>query len=327
MISSNDCYITAIRLFEGGEIPPGLDAVQGIELFIVTSSAEIDIMHEPRAREVLRASTPRGYTGEIVFVSIGCAGLFASVLEFVQRPVRRCRILALEMPASFVQHTLDVASLGEDGDGFIAQDVACVMDLSKEFEGAIAKIGHCEILARRAGFGGTAKLSQELARCLENLCLGLPGANIVTFENVSLWSQRLLQLVTMMLRARDVLPPERWLPSIESDERHFMSVRPLLDILPHINETRRQRLIVACLGAGGRVGLMALEWLRVDDGETEQGRLTYEPTFGKADRHEMGEVALLGEHDAVPVRPTQVLYADREFYGRNNFYFLWTLRN
>lgn len=327
MILGTDCYITAIYLFEGGEIPTGLDGAEGIELFIVTSSAEIDIVHEPRAREILRASMPRGYTGEIVFVSIGCTGLFATVLEFVQRSVRYCRILALETPASFVQHTLDVAKLGDGGDGFIAQDVACVMDLSKERKGAIAKIGHCEILARRGSFGGTAKLSQELARCLENLCLRLPGAEIVTFENVSLWSQRLLQLLTVMLREGAVPPPERWLPSIESDERHFMSVRPLLDMLSHINHTPPQALIVACLGAGGRIGLMALEWLRVDDGTTEPVRLTYEPTFGKADRHDLGEIALLGEHDTVPVRPTHVLYADREFYGRNNFYFQWTLRN
>lgn len=327
MISRNDCYITAIRIFAGGEIPQGLDTLHGLDLFIVTSSAEINIMHEPRAREVLRACTPGGYTGETVFVSIGCTGLFASVLEFVQRPALRCRILVLETPTTFVQHTLDVAGLGEGGDGFIAQDIVCVMDLSKGPEGAIARIGHCEILARQASFGGTVKLSQDVVCCLENLCLRLPEADIVTFENVSRWSQRLLQIVTMMSRARDVLPPERWLPSIESDERHFMSVRPLLDMLPHFNENRRPCLIVTCLGAGGRIGLMALEWIRADGGKTGQGRPIFDATFGKPDRHEMGEAVLVNEHDAVPIRPAQVLYANREFYGRNNFYFLWTLRN
>lgn len=329
MIAGVDCFVTAIHPVEGGVVPQELAADEGFDLFIVTSSAEIDIVHERQARQIIRACMPRDYAGEIVFISIGCAGLFASVLEFVKRShAQRCRILALETPVSFVQHTLDVSRLGHGGDGFIAQDAVCVVDLSKCRQGAFAKIDHCEILARPRTFGGTAEFGKQLVQCLESLSARLPGAEVVTFQNTSLWAQRLLQLVAMMLRGNEALAVERWLPTAECDERHFMTVRPLLDMRAHLTEDRDRPLIITCLGAGGRLGVMALQRIACLEPVCAGVQLDFKSWFGQGDSYDLGEIVFSDEAEVLQPRlPERLRYTDHEFYGRYNFYFHWTLRN
>lgn len=327
MTSSVACYVTAFHPIEAGGLPQGLSYGAGIDLFIVTSSAEIDIVHEPQARQLINACTPQGCEGEIVFISIGCAGVFASVLEFVKRSTaQRCRILALETPVSFVQHTLDVSRLGDGGDGFVAQEAACVVDLSKHREGAIAKIDHCEILARPKTFGGTAEFGKQLVHCLEALSARLPEAEVVTFQNTSLWAQRLYQLVALRLRGNEALAVERWLPTTECDERHFMTVRPLLDIRHHLTEDRSRPLIVTCLGAGGRLGVMALQRLNGEVTHNVDLSLDLASCFGTSDCHDLGEV-LLSDETSQSSLPERLRYTDNEFYGRYNFYFHWTIRH
>ena len=215
----SECYITAIT-------PYGSQNEQSheIEEYIVTSSAEIGIVDTPRAQQVISDCAPKGYTAEIPLVSIGCAGLFAAVMKFAAGPARTARILALETPSDFVQSTLDCAQLGAGGDGFVAQDVAYVLDLQKFPEGALARIEHCEIMSRPSCFAGTSKLARNFLARLEELDSICPDARIVTFENVSGYARRLMQAVKA-----DVSFPEQrqFLETVEQDERHFMTVRPL----------------------------------------------------------------------------------------------------
>ena len=85
MIVGAECYITAIRPLVDSMVPDDLDQSADFDLFIVTSSAEIDIVHEPRAREIIQACTPRGYSGEISFVSIGTGEPYRTVLPYPGR--------------------------------------------------------------------------------------------------------------------------------------------------------------------------------------------------------------------------------------------------
>ena len=104
-------------------------ADQSLELLIVSSSGEIEIMATAEARAVVRATLPHP-AAPVVFVSVGCSGLYASVLEFIQSGAQKARVLLLESPAAFVQSTLDHAGMGADGDGFVAQDVSFCFTLS-----------------------------------------------------------------------------------------------------------------------------------------------------------------------------------------------------
>lgn len=310
-----DCFITSMAPYGAP-----LAETAGIDEYIVTSSAEIDIVRTPRAQQVIEECRPKGHTGEIALVSIGCAGLFASILRFMNGPSQTARILALETPSDFVQHTLDSANLGQGGDGFVAQDTAYILDLSKSAQGAMARIGHCEILSRPGCFAGTSKLAARFIDRLDTLKQGFPGARVVTFENVSEYARRLMQAVINTLGET---AKAEFAQTIEQDERHFMTVRPLLDLSHNMSCIPDQPLIVTCLGAGGRVGILAVT--------PELHKPTMKPVcaphwFAQPETHHMGALPLTpGLTPPDTDAPARLAYMDRAFFGRSNFYFEWTL--
>lgn len=228
-MSIAECYITALAPYGSHERQS-----HEIEQYIVTSSAEIGIVDTPRAQQVIRDCAPNGNVDNIPLISIGCAGVFAAVMRFVSGPAKTARILALETPGDYVQSTLDSAQLGAGGDGFVAQDVAYVLDLQKFPEGALGRVEHCEIMSRPSCFSGTTKLARNFLARLDELDVICPDARIVTFENVSSYARRLMQAV----QAGIPFPQQReFIETIETDERHFMTVRPLLDL-----QSRWQRI-------------------------------------------------------------------------------------
>lgn len=273
--------------------------------FIVTSSAEIDVCREPEACAIIEAVRPAGARSAEV-VSVGCAGVFAAILAFARSGRPRARVLALEAPAPFVQATLDWAGMGAGRDGFVAQEVAWTLDLSRRPEGLALRVAHCEILARPDGLGGTGRLAATLARRLAALDAALPGAALVTFENCSPWAQRLMQLARGQ-SGRGLSDPALWLPTIESDARHYMTARPLMDIAANLADAP---LAVATLGAGGRLGLLAV-------------------APGAAGPCGCAAPSLEDFGDA-PLRapratPGPVRYMDRRWFGRPDFFFRWRL--
>ncbi len=307
----SECYITAIT-------PYGSQNEQSheIEEYIVTSSAEIGIVDTPRAQQVISDCAPKGYTAEIPLVSIGCAGLFAAVMKFAAGPARTARILALETPSDFVQSTLDCAQLGAGGDGFVAQDVAYVLDLQKFPEGALARIEHCEIMSRPSCFAGTSKLARNFLARLEELDSICPDARIVTFENVSGYARRLMQAVKA-----DVSFPEQrqFLETVEQDERHFMTVRPLLDLQKQMAEDSLRPLIVTCLGAGGRIGMFAVTPMDVSMAERSVMQMWPMPQI---DAH---FIEVRGQPTPPPDQPMELWYMNRAYFGRENFCFEWSI--
>lgn len=304
------CHIRDLHVWSGADFGPEFRRETPVERLIVTSSAEIDVMGEPQARAMLAAASPPGFAGPQSLVSVGCAGVYAAVLEFLASGAASARILALEAPRAYVQRRLDAAGLGPDGAGFVAQEAACVMDLTREPEGLALPISHCEILARPAHMGGTAALAGEAARRIAQLSAEIPGLSVVEFENVSDWARGLGALVRRALAGHPTADPSRWAPSFERDERHFMTVRPLLDL----NRLRgAEPLLVGCLGAGGRLGLMVV-------GEA-RGEAAIRRPWPLSERRAM-EPPRLNPAEAALAPPA---YMDRRFFGRSNFYFHWTL--
>lgn len=222
-----------------GEQPP----TEQPEALIVTSSAEIGVLRSPRAQAILaRAGAARIALHS--FVSVGCAGVFAALFEARRLGVKSARILALEAPRAHVQARLDAAGLQY----FEAQETACVMDLSCQPVGLALPIGHCEILARPDTMGGTAALAARIAQRLRQHQSAIPGLSVVDFENTSDWARGLAHLVRLHLPA----PATGWLGSVETDRRHYMSARPILDLMRHHPDGP---LLLGCLGAGGRLGI------------------------------------------------------------------------
>ncbi len=299
------CRIRDLHLWTGEDFGPGFRREAPADMLIVTSSAEAAVMGEPQARAMVAAILPPGFAGPRAFVSVGCAGVYAAILEFLGSGAASARILALEAPRAYVQLRLDAAGLGPQGAGFVAQEAACVLDVTRGPEGEGPPVSRCEILARPSHMGGTAVLAGEVARRIAEMSAEIPGLSVVDFENVSAWARGLSALVRMGLTGHPAADPARWLPSAEQDERHFMTVRPLLDLMrlkDRLNDSGP--LLLSCLGAGGRLGMMVV---------------------GEAPPRPWPTVERRSMEALPPGEPGLPAYMDRRFFGRDNFYFHWNL--
>ncbi|MGP8431858.1 hypothetical protein ACT2FY_00770 [Paraburkholderia fungorum] len=286
------------------------------DLFIVSSSAETGILSEPAAIDAIDAAWPLPHAGAARFVSIGCAGLFAGILEFERSGAQRARLLLLESPAGFVQATLDLAGLGAGGDGFVAQDVACIVELSRDPQPGALRVAECRLLAREPTLAGTAKLASRIRANLLELLRRYPGSALVSFDNGSEWARRLAQMLAALCGEEGLPRVGAWLPTVEVELRHFMTVRPVLDLIAHRQRAQTAPLVLTCLGAGGRFGLLAL----VPDSAVAAPRENGVPPL------ELGTVTPV-RGDAAPLGQalSSMLYTREEYYGRDDFYFKWTL--
>lgn len=292
-------------------------ADQSLELLIVSSSGEIEIMATAEARAVVRAALPHP-AAPVVFVSVGCSGLYASVLEFIQSGAQKARVLLLESPAEFVQSTLDHAGMGADGDGFVAQDVSFCFTLSYQATPLAWHVQYCAIFARPASISGTARLASKVLSQMANLLQEQPDARLVTFENCSEWSRRLAQMMNALCPQYALPPVAEWLPTVENKQHHYMTVRPLLDLAALEPLARQQPIILSCLGAGGRFGVILLS-------TCEHLRSTHF-ALPEAQPFTLEVPELVPDlKSAQEAEPRIVLYAQREYFGRDNFYFKWRL--
>jgi len=311
LAESAECYVTAISAYGSQN-----EQSHEIEEYIITSSAEVGIVNTPRAQQVIRDCAPKGYVDKIPLVSIGCAGLFAAVMRFVAGSARTARILALETPSDYVQSTLDSAQLGVGGDGFVAQDVAYILDLQKFPEGALARVEHCEIMSRPSCFSGTTKLARKFLARLDELDAVCPDARIVTFENVSGYARRLMQAVHA---GAPISEQRQFLETVEQDERHFMTVRPLLDLQKQMAEDTLRPLIVTCLGAGGRIGIFAVTPIDETKAVTP---ISLHHAMPNIDAH---FIETMGQTAPFPDQPIDLWYMNRAYFGRENFCFEWSI--
>ncbi|WP_321818277.1 MULTISPECIES: hypothetical protein [unclassified Paraburkholderia] len=289
-------------------VPAGFDT----ELCLVTSSAEVGILGVEQALALLRRFYPSAADARSAFVSIGCAGFFGCVLEFLASDAESATLVLLETPSWFVQETLDGAGVGYGGDGFIAKDSACVVRLGRTPRANALRIDFCTILAKPARLLGTVSLAREIVGCLAALYRSHPALQVVTFANVSAWSQRLVQLVDMHCPEIGLSGSMSWMPSVESDATHYMSVRPLLDLRAHEAQARERPLLLTCLGAGGRLGMLLVA-----------------PPDAPHVPHPSRAAPLPIHSVPAPHRQTarsasrDVLYAKPEYFGQRDFYFKW----
>jgi hypothetical protein len=307
-------YVTDFYPLDAVRCGASPQRAQSFDLFLVSSSAETGILAEPAARAAIEAAYPRSSKCAASFVSIGCLGLFAGILEFQRSGARRARLLLLESPAAFVQETLDIAGLGAGGDGFVAQDVSYVVELGRHPQAGALRIASCQLLAREPTLGGTAKFASGIRRSLTRLTQRYPDSALVTFDNGSRWARRLAEMLAGVV-GDELPPPAAWLPTVEVNLLHFMTARPVLDLIAHLSLARSGPLVLTCLGAGGRFGMLTM---CPDVGPNDicpRG----EPPL------EMGPIAITRGAPLMSGPRSQILYTRKEYYGRGDFYFKWTL--
>ena len=206
--------------------------------------------------------------------------------------------------------------MGAGGDGFVAQDVAYVLDLQKFPEGALARIEHCEIMSRPSCFAGTSKLARNFLARLEELDSICPDARIVTFENVS----GLRPSIDASGEGRCELSRAAPVPRDgRAGRTAFYDLRPLLDLQKQMAEDSLRPLIVTCLGAGGRIGMFAVTPMDVSMAERSVMQMWPMPQI---DAH---FIEVRGQPTPPPDQPMELCYMNRAYFGRENFCFEWSI--
>ena len=312
--------MTAIWLSSLRRLAPGapLPELPPADFLMVTSSGEIGMLAAPTSRFWLNALAHSSRQAPMHLLSIGCSGVAACVLEFMHSTARVAHVLVTESPPDWVQSTLDTAGLGVGGDGFKAQDVAFVLTLTRSASAPTAdsvKLLYGNLLARDACMGGTAQLAARLAGLAVDLHRQYAKLRMVRFDNGSQWSHQLNRMVDVLVQRQGLPGTQDWLASVECDLRHYMCARPLLDWQAHASAVQTAPLLLACLGAGGRLGLLV-----IGPGTLDASRLPV-PAPQPLD-------LALPQPDwwrSEQAPPQSVLYMQREYFGRQQFYFRWRL--
>lgn len=309
-------WLSGLRRIRAGEPLPTLAPA---DMILATSSGEVEILSASAPRSWLAALARSSPRAAVRFVSIGCSGLAACVLEFMQSDCQSAHVLVTEAPVDWVQSTLDAAGLGAGGDGFQAQEVTFVLTLSRGKSASApssVRLLHGDLLSRDTGLDGTARLAARFAGLVRELHEEYPRLRMVRFDNGSRWSHHLASLVDAFLHRHGLPATRDWLPSVECDLRHYMCARPLLDWQVHAATLETSPLLLACLGAGGRLGLLV-----IGPHDLHKSRLAG-PVPQPLDLEAPDWSRRLRAHSE---RPRHVFYTRREYFGRQHFYFRWKL--
>ena len=207
---------------------------------------------------------------------------------------------------------LDRAGVGVGGDGFVAEEISCLVDLGRQPKPGAFTVDYCTILSGAASLGSTSRLVSQLASLYGKLLGARPDARCVTFENASRWSGYVAQLFFSTLAHNDV-PTFSWLESVEQGARHYMTARPALDLIANEAFAHERPLLLSALGAGGRIGVLMLVPQHYESVQDLPIGLSHD--FGQA------EIVTHGHMEDI------VHYVQKKYYGRTNFYFKWGIAN
>ncbi len=286
-----------------------------VDTVIIASAGEVGILSEPSAREILRNFIPDSVWGQdIPFISLGCVSFAAALMYYKKLKADRAIILMLETPSHYNQKLLNASGIGIGGDGFCAQDSSFCVEVTKdciEPEGVF--VIYSEILSKPLGVGGTMGLAAKLVSVCEKILARFPDTKIVSYENTSSWSKQLYNATKICIdKITSKLDTNNWLPSVERDQNHFMSIRSLLDFKYYSACLDESVLIVLTLGAGGRVSVIAF---------------SSKPIQGVSWGHSC-DTCFLGKVNIkkwIENNGPTPLYMDSKYFNRPNFFFEWQI--
>lgn len=197
---------------------------------------------------------------QVTFISAACTSLHAGILDFYHSDLAATLVISLELDKSFQQGCLNSLGIGNDseqdgldvvpGVGFIAlyRSQAGKQPAPNELV-----VEQCQLFSQQGGITGTQQLIHQLYQALKDLPEDvLP----VSFDICSNWGKSLLLGLNSRLATHR--RPVDWLSSIETCQRHYLSLKPLFELLLYKEKLKQNSLLLFTLGGGGRVGMLQL---------------------------------------------------------------------
>jgi hypothetical protein len=286
------------------------------ELVLYTGSGEIGVLTQPSLSAWMNASRLRYPKARHAFVTIGCTGWYAGILEFARSQARRAHIVTLETPRSYTQSRLDAAGIGTGGDGLIAKESVALTVLVRkrldELQPSDTVVIACTILAKPVGLSGTEALLLKLRAWLIAKSPNDKTLDWVSFAIASRWSDQLMRGFERWVFP--YVPIAETLPSLETDSHHWLSAKPVLEYAHYRGRLAGRNLAVNCLGAGGRLGVAILGLAASVASNRLESNIHIYP---------MGKVTW--RSDLRLIEPEKPLYCSEDYRFRDNAYLIWEL--
>ncbi|NQY62563.1 MAG: hypothetical protein HRT38_02380 [Alteromonadaceae bacterium] len=262
----------------------------------------------------------------VTFISAACTSLHAGILDFYHSGLSATLVISLELNKSFQQACLNSLGIGNDseqdgldvvpGVGFMALKRS---EVGKPPEPHELVVEQCQLFSQQSGIAGTQGLIRQLYQELEDLPENvLP----VSFDICSNWGKSLLRGLDNRLAAKQ--QSVDWLPSIESCQRHYLSLKPLFEIQLYKQKLQQNSLLLFTLGGGGRVGMLQLGKNVADPIELPEASFEYHSLINDIDSYELA-LSLYQEDKSAYYQQirTTLKYPRSRYHGKHNHYFKW----
>ncbi|WP_444930795.1 hypothetical protein ACJJIF_03140 [Microbulbifer sp. SSSA002] len=290
------------------------------ELIYVVSAGEANVLQDKRVVEFIADLEDDGH--KICFVGSACTSFHAAVLSYSKCSERDALILNLELGKERQQECLDSLGIGvgPDQDGLnVLVGVSATWVCREYCDSHLCQISSCDILSQAPSLSGGPELIKSIKQIIatNSNC----DTQVVSFDIRSRWAKGLLKGFADTERST-------WLPSIEEDGWHYLSIKPLAELIRYYVEQKMTDLWLLTLGGGGRVGCLKIDvpsakfqgllsrLINVETLVLEDAYIDF-----NAAQH-MGETV---EQDHLLLIREALRYPKRIYRGRHNQIFDWAL--
>ena len=286
------------------------------DAIIMASSSDLTFLACEYSQSLLKQVLQAYPHAKSDIITQGCLGLYASVLHFITDPsVESALVVMLETPFESLQGGLNASHLGRafgekamlanPGPGICRLQKQAVADLTADD----LIIDVSEIIAKAHGLNANASFLKRIIERVHGLHQQIPS-KMVSFAIRADLSDLFMKFLQPEL-ARIGLG-DRWLPSIEQDEKHVFSLKPLLEIEHYAEQLNTAPLITFGLGAGGRLGVLRVTRLaHLPDRSSEDEQLDIWPCH-----HPVAiEQDMLALYDAT-VQAIEARAMEKDYYQR-----------
>ncbi len=288
---------------------------------VIVSAGEVKLLLNPLVSVFCQQLAEKA-SCSLNFISAACTSFHAAVLDFNQSDSTERLVITLELDQALQQGCLNSLGIGNDPeqDGLSVINCSGFCLLSKETPDQQSLIiEDCTILSQPIGMMGTQMLLKQLGDQLKQLPV---KSQPISFDICSLWGKKLLKGLSS--RLCDLQTPDYWLPSIEHDQQHYLSLKPLLELQQHQQYLHQGNLFMMTLGGGGRIGC-----LRLSRGMTniQMNATSSVSEHNLTDDLKEYDQALGNDvkSDYYQGVKNTLKYPRHQYRGINNHYFRWSL--
>jgi len=301
------------------------------EQLIFVSAGEVKPLINPDIAAFCHAIAD-DFIGDIDFISAACTSLHAAVLHFNRLKADSCLILLLDLDEPIQQGCLDSLGVGINDNsvsshntpnGLIVNNSVGYCLLSKlPPKARELVISQCHIMSQDTGISGMGLLLKQLAVFLKTQP---DNSKVVAFDIRSTWSNKLK--LALKQRLNQTAHTISWLESAETDNNHYLSVKPLFEIQNYQEQLTHNNLSLLTLGGGGRLGYLTVTRTpqgasNIAMGSFDNGNLKQDTAQFKQSI-DVSRYSMAGYHAIVKAN---LKYPQLQYRGINNHYFRWPYR-